>query len=120
MTTSERPGALTAVDSAVAAGLMFIAAASVAGLALAAPAGTAPALSPSLLAAVALALVLVASGVEGLWRRHFAFAVAVPVLMALACAGYVVSTGQWAAWPSVALYVLVVASIWSRRDSFQD
>jgi len=120
MTTNERTSAPVAIGSALAAGLMFLAGASLAALALAAPAGASPTLTPSSLGALAFGLVLVASGVEGLRRRHFLFAVVTPALMALGCFGYVVSSGQWAAWPSVAMYLLVVAFVWSERAAFRD
>ena len=120
MMASERTSALTTVGAALAAGLMFLAGAGLGALALAAPAGASPALTPSSLAALALGLVLVASGVESLRRRHFLFALVAPALMALANLGYVVATGQWAAWPGVATFLLVVVVVWSQRAAFRD
>jgi hypothetical protein len=120
MMASERTSTLTTVGAALAAGLMFLAGASLGGLALAAPAGASPTLTPSSLSALAFGLVLVASGVEGLRRRHFLFAIVIPALMALGCLGYVVATGQWAALPGAAMYLLVVVFVWSERTAFRD
>ena len=120
MTTSERTSARVTIASALAAGLMFLAGASLGVVAFGAPAGAGPALTPSALATLAFGLVLVASGVEVLRRRHFLFAFLAPALMAIACLGYVVFAGQWAVWPSVAMYLLVVAFVWSERAAFRD
>jgi hypothetical protein len=120
MMASERTSTLTAVGAALAAGVMFLAGASLGAVALSAPAGASPALTPSVLGALALGLVLVASGVEGLRRRHFLFAFVVPALMALGDLGYVAATGEWAAWPGVLMYLFVVGSVWSQRAAFRD
>ncbi len=120
MTTIERTSAPMTTGSALAAGLMFLAGASLGALAFIAPAGASPTFTPSTLGALALGLVLVASGVEGLRRRHFLFAVVIPALVALANLGYVAATGQWVAWPSVAMFLLVVAFVWSERAVFRD
>ena len=76
---------------------MFLASASVAGLALAGSGGPISVTFASV-AALALALVLAASGVEALRRRHFWFAVLVPAAMALFNMGYAISTGVYEAW----------------------
>ena len=120
MTANERTNALTVVELTLAAALMILAGASIVALAFAAPAGASPAITPTSLAPLALGLVLVASGIESLRRRHFLFAVVIPTLMALANLGYVIATSQWVALSSVVMFLVVVVLVRSRRSAFRD
>jgi hypothetical protein len=109
------------MDLIVAGGIMFLtSAASVAGLFAISSTGSSVAFPPFSPWFLAFALVLAAAGIETIRRRHFRFAVVVPVAMALLNLGYVTSTDKAAAWPSVAIFALVAILIYSRRAAFEE
>jgi hypothetical protein len=65
-----------------------------------------------------LAIVLAASGIESIRRRHFLFVVMVPAVPALVTLGYFIQTGQTAVLNSVWISVAVMALVASRRSDF--
>jgi hypothetical protein len=120
MTANEGVRGRVTIELMLAGGIMILSAASIAALALATTAGSALTLTPSSAVPLAFALVLAASGVEAVRRRHFLFAVLVPAALALMNLGYVIGTGQAVALPSVAIFVLVVILVYSQRSAFRD
>ncbi|HEY5433872.1 MAG TPA: hypothetical protein VIK13_01445 [Candidatus Limnocylindrales bacterium] len=64
------------------------------------------------------AVVLLASGIECVRRRHFLFVVLVPAAPALVSLGYFIETGQTAVLNSVWVSVVLMAMVASRRSDF--
>ena len=120
MIATSRQSRLTTVELAVAGVLMVFAGLSVLALAFMAPAGAAVTLTASAVGIGLLGIVLVASGVETLRRRHFAFALLVPVVLAIIDLGYAIATHQTAVLGSVVILALVAIMIGSRRAAFRD
>jgi hypothetical protein len=118
MFDDQRTRGRVSIGLILAGGLMILTGASVAGLALAEPAGSPISLTAGSIAALLFALVLVAAGVEAIRRRHFLLAILVPAVLALANLAYVLQTGQPAAVISVLIMVLVVAQVGSQRSDF--
>lgn len=116
MTTRERLTSTTAL--VVAGGLMILAGLSVVGLALSTPPGGSVSIAPETVVASLLGLVLAASGVEIIRRRHYWFAVIPPAALAILSAGYGIATGQTVVAATVLLYALVVALVAANRSSF--
>jgi hypothetical protein len=118
MSSNQRDRGPVTIELVVAGAVMILSGAAVAELALIAPAGSSVSLTPASLLILLLALVLAASGIESIRRRHFLYAVLVPAALALVNLGYVIQTGQAAAIVSVLIFVVVVALVASRRSDF--
>ncbi len=120
MTTKSHTTRLTMIEVTVAGTVMILAAASIAALALAGPAGGSVAITPASAGALALAVLLAGAGIESIRRRHFLFAILVPALMTVANLGYVIATSQWMAIGAVVPFLVVVVLVASRRSAFRD
>ncbi|MGZ6266137.1 MAG: hypothetical protein ACXWN4_04445 [Candidatus Limnocylindrales bacterium] len=119
MTESHRSRGRAPIDLIVAGDIMIMTSvASVAGLFAISSTGSPVAFPPYSPWFLAFALVLAGAGIETIRRRHFRFAVVVPMAMALLNLGYVIGNGKAGAWPSVAIFVLVALLIGSRRFEF--
>jgi hypothetical protein len=121
MSASVRTLGKIGIDLAVAGGWMILNAVGLVGLALVAPAGQLPSLTPNSALILAIAVALGASGVEILRRRHFLIAIVPAALMAVASVGYGISTGRLDQMIfSMAVYSFVTAAVFSRRSDFID
>jgi hypothetical protein len=114
--SSGRNGGVTAA-LIIAAIIMLLAAASLIGLALAGTGGPISITFGSI-AALAMGLVLAASGIEALRRRHFRFAVLIPAVMALLNLGYAVSSGVYEGLVTVAIFAAAAILVALSRDAF--
>ena len=112
-----RSGGVT-LALAIAAIIMFLAAASLIGLGLAGMGGSVS-INLGALAALGLGLVLAASGVEALRRRHFWFAVLVPAGMALFNLGYAIYAGVYEALVTVVMFAAAAALVAASRAAFE-
>jgi hypothetical protein len=101
----------------VAAIIMLLAAASLIGLALAGSGGPIS-ITLGSVAALAMGLVLAASGIEALRRRHFWFAVLVPAVMAVLNLGYVLSSEVHEGLVTVAIFAAAAVLVALSRDAF--
>ena len=113
-----RRGGVT-IALGIAATIMFLAAASLAGLALAGSGGPVSITFASV-AALALAIVLAASGIEALRRRRFWLAVLVPAAMALFNAGYALYSGVYEAFVTAIVFGAAAAVVAQSRSSFEE
>ena len=68
---------------------------------------------------VALAVVIVAAGIECIRSRHFLFVILVPLAPALVTLVYVIETGQVADLNGVWIPAVVMVMIASRRSAFR-
>lgn len=103
----------------IAAIIMFLAAASLAGLALAGSGGPISITFASV-AALALAVVMAASGIEALRRRHFWFAVLVPAAMALFNFGYALYSGVYEGFVTAIVFGAAAALVAQSRSTFEE
>jgi hypothetical protein len=106
------------IPLAVAGGLMIAAGLPVALMAVATPSGATFSLGGDGLGGIVAGLVIALAGVETLRRRNYGFALVTPVLLALACTGYGLATGQIAVAGAVVLYLVVALLIASDRRVF--
>lgn len=107
------------VPELVAAGIVLIlGAVGAAKLALVPPTDIPLSVTAWSMLMLVLAVVLAASGIECIRRRHFLFAILVPVAPALVTLVYVIQTGQTAYLNGVWIPVVVMALIASRRSAF--
>ena len=113
-----RNGGVT-VALGIAAIIMFLAAASLIGLALAGNGGPIS-ITFDAVAALTVGVVLAASGVEALRRRHFWFAVGVPTAMALFNLGYAIYGGVPGALATVAIFAAAAALVAVSRADFEE
>lgn len=101
---------------AVAALIVFLAAASTVGFALTGMGGPIV-LTLSNIALAALGLVIAAAGIEAVRARHYWFALAVPASLALFTLAYAVAGGAYQAVATVVMYAVAAWLIaQSRRD----
>ena len=107
------------ISLGITAIIMFLAAASLAGLALAGSGGPISITFVSV-AALALAVVLAASGVEALRRRHFWYAVLVPGAMALFNLGYALYSGVNEAIVTAIVFGAAAALVAQSRSNFDE
>jgi hypothetical protein len=105
-------------ELAAAGVLLILGGVGAAKLFLAPPSGIPISLTAWWVLMLLLAVVLAASGIESIRRRHFLFVVLVPVVPALVTLGYVIQTGQTAVLNSVWISVAVIALVASRRSDF--
>jgi len=114
----ERTRGRVSIGLVLAGGLMILAGASLGLLVLVEPEGTPISLTVGSIANVLFALVLVASGVETIRRRHFLFAFVVPAVLAFLNLAYLIQTGQPSLVTGVVIMILVVVMIGSQRSDF--
>jgi len=101
---------------AVAALIVFLAAASTVGFALTGMGGPID-LTVSNVALAAAGLALAAAGVEALRARHFWFVLVVPTTLALFTLGYAFASGVYQALVTVVMYAVAAwLIVESRRD----
>jgi hypothetical protein len=107
------------VPELVAAGaVLILGAVGAAKLALAPPTDVPIPLTAWSTLMLALMVVLAASGIECIRRRHLLFVILAPLAPALVTVVYVVGTGQTAYLNGVWVPVLVMAMVASRRSAF--
>ena len=108
-----------AVPELAAAGVVLIlGAVGAVKLALAPPTGLPMSPATWSIVMLLLAILLAASGVESIRRRHFLFVILVPAMSALVTIGYVVQTGQTAVLNQVWIAAVVMAVVASKRSDF--
>lgn len=116
---TRRSTLLTDIGLVVASLLMFFAAASVAGLALAGTGGGIR-VGADTVGALLVAVWLALAGVEMLRRRHFAFAVLTPLALAVLNLGYVLTTGRAEGFGGVVTMLIPVLLVAGSRKAFRD
>jgi len=105
------------ISLAIAATIMFLAAVSLIGLSVAGGGG-APLVTLNGLAALAMGVVLAASGVEALRRRHFWFALVGPATMAVLNLGFALYSGVNEAIVTAVMFGVAAVLIALSRDDF--
>lgn len=105
-------------ELAAAGVLLILGAVGATKLALAPPTGLPISLTAWSVLMLLLAILLVASGIESVRRRHFLFVVLAPAAPALVTLGYFIQTGQAAVLNNVWISVAVMALVASRRSAF--
>jgi hypothetical protein len=105
------------ISLGIAAIIMFLAAASLAGLALAGSGGPVSITGASV-AALTLAVLMAASGIEALRRRHFWFAVLVPAAMALFNLAYALYSGVYEAIVTAIVFGAAAVLVAQSRSNF--
>lgn len=114
---AERRGSVT-ISLGIPAIIMFLAAASLAGLALAGSGGPMT-ITPASVGALAMAVVLAASGVQAVRRDTYWFAVLVPAAMAVFNLGYAVYSGTFEAIWTVAMFGVAAFLVHQSRGEFE-
>jgi len=114
---AERKGGVP-ISLGIVAVLMFLAAASLAGLALAGSGGPLSITFASI-GALAMALFLAASGVQAVRRRTFWFAVLVPAALAVFNLGYALYSGTYEAFWTVAMFGAAAFLVVQSREDFE-
>ena len=87
-------------------------------LAVAPPIGLPVSLTTWSVLMLLLAIMLAASGIESIRRRHFLFVILVPVMPALVTLGYVIQTGQTGVLGQAWIAVVLMAMVVSKRSDF--
>jgi hypothetical protein len=116
---TRRSTLLTDIGLVIASLLMFFAAASVAGLALAGTGGGIR-VGANTVGALLVAVWLALAGVEMLRRRHFAFAVLTPLALAVLNLGYVLTTVRAEGLGGVVTMLIPVLLVAGSRQAFRD
>ncbi len=114
-----RPGTTAVVSLWFASLIMFFAAASLAGLALAGAQGDPPSIDLGPLVALLTAGWFGFAGIETLRRRHFAVALLTPTALALVNLAYVVATGRAEGLGGVALMLVAAMIVVGARSAFR-
>lgn len=118
MSSNERARGPVVPELAAAGVVLILGAVGAAKLAMAPPTDIPISLTAWSPLMLLLAVVLVASGIECVRRRHFLLVVLVPVAPALVSLGYFIETGQTAVLNSVWISVVLMAMVASRRSDF--
>lgn len=118
MSSNERARGPVVPELAAAGVLLILGAVGAAKLALAPPTDIPISLTAWSALMLLLAVVLLASGIECVRRRHLLFVVLVPAAPALVSLGYFIQTGQTAVLNSVWISVVLMAIVASRRSEF--
>lgn len=106
------------IPLAIAAIIMFLAAVSLIGLSVSGAGGAQP-ITVNGLAAFAMGVVLAASGVEALRRRHFWFALTGPATMAVLNLGYALYSGVYEAIVTAVMFGVAAVLIALSREDFE-
>jgi hypothetical protein len=98
--------------------IMFLAAVSLIGLSVSGGGGAQP-ITVNGLAGLAMGVVLAASGVEALRRRHYWFALLGPAVMAVLNLGYALSTGVYQAIVTAVMFGIAAVLVALSKEDFE-